>query len=124
MAYFQRCLLVAWLVPHEAVAVSGHVLCTPYKLAAVYNVTSRKATYVGCVCVSCKPCHLHFWQNDRDLLRATAVTQGCKGYRNKGQHIKLTMEKKIIPLLLLGSNPGPFDHESGALSLSYTRFRE
>ena len=28
-------------------------------------------------------CHLHFWQNDRDLLRATAVTQGSNEYRNK-----------------------------------------
>ena len=25
--------------------------------------------------------HLHFWQNDRDLLRATAVTRGWNGYR-------------------------------------------
>ena len=23
-------------------------------------------------------CHLHFWQNDRDLLRATAVTRGVE----------------------------------------------
>ena len=28
-------------------------------------------------------CHLHFRQNDRDLLRATAVTRGWNGYRNK-----------------------------------------
>ena len=28
-------------------------------------------------------CHLHFWQNDRGLLRATAVTRGWNGYRNK-----------------------------------------
>ena len=25
-------------------------------------------------------CHLHLWQNDRDLLRATAVTRGWNGY--------------------------------------------
>ena len=25
-------------------------------------------------------CHLHFWQNDRDLLRATAVRLGWNGY--------------------------------------------
>ena len=31
-------------------------------------------------------CHLHFWQSDRDLLRATAVTRGWNGYRNKSQH--------------------------------------
>ena len=24
-------------------------------------------------------CHQHFWQNDRDLLRATAVTRGWNG---------------------------------------------
>ena len=26
-------------------------------------------------------CHLHFWQNDRGLLRATAVTRGWNEYR-------------------------------------------
>ena len=26
--------------------------------------------------------YVHFRQNDRDLLRATAVTQGWNGYRN------------------------------------------
>ena len=29
--------------------------------------------------------HLRFWQNDRDLLLATAVTRGWKGYHS--QHI-------------------------------------
>ena len=38
-------------------------------------------------------CHLHFWQNDRDLLRATAVTRGWNRYRNESQHRKLTLEK-------------------------------
>ena len=27
--------------------------------------------------------HLRFWQNDRGLLRATAVTRGWNGYRNE-----------------------------------------
>ena len=40
-------------------------------------------------------CNLHFWQNDQDLLRATAMTRGWNGYRNKSQHRKLTLEKKI-----------------------------
>ena len=35
--------------------------------------------------------HLHFWQNDRDLLRATAVTRGWNGYRNKSQYRKLAL---------------------------------
>ena len=31
----------------------------------------------ACLAVTC---HLHFWQNDRDLLRANAVTRGWDGY--------------------------------------------
>ena len=53
-------------------------------------------------------CHLHFWQNDRDLLRATAVTRGWNRYRNKSQHRKLNLEKKILPPLLQGLEPGTF----------------
>ena len=34
----------------------------------------------ACLAVTC---HLHFWKNDRDLLRATAVTRGWNGYRNQ-----------------------------------------
>ena len=41
-------------------------------------------------------CHLHFWQNDRDLLHATAITQGWKRHQNKSRHRKLTLEKKIL----------------------------
>ena len=47
-------------------------------------------------------CHLHFWQNDRGLLRSTAVTRGVERTPNKSQHTKLTLEKKIFPPLLLG----------------------
>ena len=50
-------------------------------------------------------CHLHFWQNDRDLLRATTVTLWWNGYRNKSQHRKLTLEKKIFPPLLRRLEP-------------------
>ena len=52
----------------------------------------------ACLAVTC---HLHFWQNDRDLLRAIAVTRGGGGgggdggggggggrIRDKGQHRK------------------------------------
>ena len=28
-------------------------------------------------------CHLHFWQNDWNLLGAIAMTRGWNGYRNK-----------------------------------------
>ena len=59
----------------------------------------------ACLAVTC---HLHFWQNDRDLLRAIAVTLGWNGYRNKSQQRKLTLEKKILPPLLLGFEPATF----------------
>ena len=57
---------------------------TPYSHALIYSVTSIEAAFEGCMCIRI-PCHLHFWQNGRDLLRATAVTRGWYGYRNKSQ---------------------------------------
>ena len=42
-------------------------------------------------------CHLHFWQNDRGLLCATAVTRVVERAPNKSQHTKLTLEKKCFP---------------------------
>ena len=53
-------------------------------------------------------CYLHFWQNDRDLLGATTVSRGWNGYRNKSQHRKLTLEKKILPPLLSRLEPANF----------------
>ena len=60
-----------------------------------------------CACLAVT-CHLRFWQNDQDLLCATAVTQGWNGYRNRSQHRKLTMEKKILPPLQQGFKPVTF----------------
>ena len=59
----------------------------------------------ACLAVTC---HLHFWQNDRDFLRATAVTRGWNGYRNKSQHRKSTLEKKILPPFQQGFEPATF----------------
>ena len=51
---------------------------------------------------------MHFWQNDQDLLQATAVTQGRNGYWNTSQHRKITLEKKILLLPLQGLEPATF----------------
>ena len=59
----------------------------------------------ACLAVTC---HLHFWQNDRDFLRATVVTRGWNGYRNKSQHRKSTLENKIIPPFQQGFEPATF----------------
>ena len=74
---------LAWLVPHGTAAVSAHVLCTPYNHAPCHFMQSHIRKVYACLAVTC---HLHFWQNDRDLLRATVVTRGWKGHRNKSQH--------------------------------------
>ena len=60
---------------------------------ARFNKSHIRKVY-ACLAVTC---HLHFRQNDRDFLRATVVTRGWNGYRNKSQHRKSTLEKKILP---------------------------
>ena len=80
-------------------AVSAHVLCTPFNHALVYSIISIKATYV-CLAVTC---HMHFWQNGRYLVCATAVKQGWNGYRNKGQHSMLYPEEENSPAAPAGT---------------------
>ena len=60
--------------------------------------------YVGSRVNACLSvtCHLHFLQNDRGLLRSTAVTRELERAPNKSQHRKLSLEKKILPPLLWG----------------------
>ena len=96
---------LAWLVTHETAAVSAQVLCTPYNHAPSHFMQSHIRKVYACLAVTC---HLHFWQDDRDLLRATAVTRGWNGYQNKSQHRKATLEKKILPPLLQGFEPATF----------------
>ena len=71
---------LAWLVPHETAAVSAQVLCTPYNHAPCHFMQSHIRKVYAYLALTC---HLHFWQNDRGLLRATAVTRRWNGYRNK-----------------------------------------
>ena len=85
------------------------VLYRPYNHASCHFMQNRHIrtvhTYLAVTC------HLHFWQNDRDLLRATAVTRGWNGHRNKSQHRKLTPEKRILPPLLQGFEPVTFQSQ-------------
>ena len=93
-----------------------HVKCCRFGASSVYTIqpcTRLQSRFIqshigrvyACLAVTC---HLHFWQNGRDLLRATTVTRGWNGYRNKSQHRKLTLEKKILPPLLQGLEPATF----------------
>ena len=77
-------------------------LCTSLRC---HFICSRNCRMHVCSAVTCQ---LHFWQNDWDLLCATAVTWGWNGYRNKSQHKKLTQKKNILPPLLPGHKPKSF----------------
>ena len=68
MVYLQHCLVVTWLVPHETAAILAHFvhtiqLCTMshhFMQSHICRVHARLAV----------TCHLHFQQNDQDLLLA------------------------------------------------------
>ena len=92
-------------MPHETAAVSAQVLWTPYNRAPCHFMQSHIHKVYACLAVTC---HMHFWQNDRDLLRATALTRGWNRYQNKSQQRQSTLEKKILPLLQQGFEPAIF----------------
>ena len=106
---------------------SGGRFCKRSNSGAVHSRSvARTALLIGffyfqshiCKVHACSAvtCQLHFWRNNLDLLRATAVTRGWNGYRNKSQHRKSTLEKNIFPLLLPGLEPGTFRPRAGALT--------
>ena len=90
---------------HMKLLPPRRVLCTPYNRAPCHFMQSHIRKVYACLAVIG---HLHFWQKDRDLLCATAVTRWWNGYRNKIQHRKFTMKKKILRPLLEGIEPSPF----------------
>ena len=92
-------------MPPETAAILTQVLHTVYNHAHCHFMQSHIHKVYVCLAVTC---HLHFWQNDQDLLCATAVTWGWNGYQIKSQHRKLTLEKKILPPLLHGFEPTTF----------------
>ena len=61
-------------------------------------------------------CHLHFWQNDWDLLPATVVTLGWNRYQNKSTDSWLR-RRQFSYHSCRDSNPGHFNHKSGALTI-------
>ena len=71
-------------------------------------------------------CHLHFCQNDRGLLRVTAVTwPGWYGHQIRVSWKKSSlMQKKILLAASAGDRThDPFDHEFGALPTELSRPR-
>ena len=70
-------LLHGWW--HVKLLPSRRVLCTPCTMSRHCMQIHIRRVH-ACLVVTC---HLHCWQNDRDLLPATAITREWNGYRNK-----------------------------------------
>ena len=100
---------------HMKLLPSRRVLCTLYNHAPCHFMQSHIRKVHACLAVTC---HLHFWQNDRDLLCATAVTRGWNGYRNKCRHRKSILEKTILPSLLQVFEPATFRSNHWAIPAS------
>ena len=106
VVYLQHCLVVTWLVLHETASILVHSvytirLCT----MSCHFMQSHMCRVPACLVVTH---HLHFRQNDQDLLHATVVTLGWNGYQTKSQHRELVLEKKILLPLLPGLEPMTF----------------
>ena len=101
MVYWQRYLLVAWLVLRETAAVSAQVMCTP--------LNHTPGMMHVCLAVTC---HLHFWQNDQDLLRAAAVSREWSTYQTDTE-ISVSADswpwrRNILSPVLRGLEPETF----------------
>ena len=72
----------------------------------MHHVTSCKTTYVRCV-FSCNLLPALLAERPGSFTCYCGNT-GWNGYRNKSQHRKLTLEKKILPPLLQGFKPATF----------------
>ena len=90
---------------NAAVSASSVYTIQPCTRLQCHFIQSHIGRVYVCLAVTC---HLHFWQNDRDLLCATAVTWGWNRYQNKSSGRiffsivnflcwlqLLTMEKKV-----------------------------
>ena len=103
----QCCLVVTWLVPLETAAILAHSVYTVQPCSMLHHFMQSHIHTVHAKCLTVT-CHLHFWQDDQDRLCATAVACGWNGYRNKNQHRKFTLDKKILPLLQPELEPETF----------------
>ena len=108
---YSAVLFVTWLVPRETAAVSARSVYTIRPCTMSRHFMQSHKHRVQCVFVC-----LHCWQNVWDPFRATPVTRGWKGYRNKSQHREKTLEKKIHPPFLPGLEPETFRSRDRHLS--------
>ena len=94
---------------HMKLQPSRRMFCVHH--TTMHHVTLWKATYVRCMHVLAVTCHLHFWQNDRDLLCAASVTLWWNRHRNKSQHRKSPLEKNILLPFVQGFEHATFQSQ-------------
>ena len=107
--FFPFFLFLLWLlfviVLFSALEQTHIALCTvptqPCTMSRHFNESHIQRMH-ACLAVTC---YLHFWQNDRDLIRATAVTRG-------GTDTQIKFSRRSCR----DSNPRSFDHQRGALN--------
>ena len=103
---------LTWLVPNETAAISARLVYTIQPCIMSLHESHIRKVY-ACLAVTR---HLHFWWNDRDLLRATAVTRGWNDTEIRVSTESWPWSRKFSHRSFRDSNPRPFDHESGALT--------
>ena len=92
------------------------------QLCNIYSATIRSHIRRMYLCLALN-CHLHIWQEDLDLLRATAVTQAVERIpKMRVSTESWPWRRKFARCSCRDSNPGPSDHESAVLTLSCPRF--
>ena len=84
---------LTWLVPHETAAVSAHSVFTIQQCTMSLHAKPHICKVHACLAVTC---HLHFWQNDQDLLCTPAVIRGGGGGGGGMDTKRFTLKKKIL----------------------------
>ena len=107
-----RLTALTWLVPHETAAVSACSVYTIQPCSMSLHANHIRNVH-ACLAVTY---HLHFWQNDQDLSRATAVTRGWNDTEIRVSTESRPWRRKFSRRSSRDSNPRPFNHESGALT--------
>ena len=84
---------------------------------------SAYSDFVGSRMYACLgvTCHLHFWQNDRGLLLADAVTRGWNGHRIRVSTQSWLLRRKFSCRSCWDLNSQPFNHKSSALTNKQTQ---
>ena len=105
----QICLVVTWLVPREAAAVSACSVFTvkPCTMSRHFMQGQIHRAHAPCFC-SLPPAFLAEWPGSFAGVPLRYHTGMPNGYRNNSTESWLCTEKKILPQLLPGLEPATF----------------